>query len=309
MARKSWYDASGADSVRVVSQTSSSPSYSAIRRRHPRVAPSLRECLAYPVIDGAGVGLLVFLPPILMFLTLPIFDVIALLEPLTRGNWAMGLLAIPIFGPLMITFSLVLGYGLLFLGQMFVASALGEPDHPGWPDWDPPEIAEGLGRWLWATVFGLILGGFPIVAYWMYCGDIDWFDRSIFAELVILSSGYTLMALAASLLHDHIGMANPVTVISAIVQVGWDYVQPCLVGGVAIMLSAGAMWEVVWGIPSLKLAVVALWGFWVFSLYEAMVVLRMLGLTYHAHAQDLVWFSGRPRWGLPKRFGRIYTNM
>ena len=44
---------------------------------------------------------------------------------------------------------------------------------------------------------------------------------------------------------------------------------------------------------------VALWAFWVFVLYEAMVVMRMLGLTYHAHA----WSSsgsaagpgGRPR--------------
>ena len=44
---------------------------------------------------------------------------------------------------------------------------------------------------------------------------------------------------------------------------------------------------------------VALWAFWVFVLYSAMVALRMMGLTYHAHALDLSWFragrSGRLR--------------
>jgi hypothetical protein len=60
--------------------------------------------------------------------------------------------------------------------------------------------------------------------------------------------------------------------------------------------------------PSLKMAILGLWVFWVFLLYEAMVVLRLLGLTYYAHAHDLRWFQHRPRWGTPGRFGRIYTN-
>jgi hypothetical protein len=264
--------------------------------------------LAYPWIDGPGVGLMLFLPPVLLFLTLPIFDMIAILEPLSRGDWALGLLALPIFLPLVLTFSLVFGYSLLVFGQMFVASALGEPDHPSWPEWDPQEISEGLGRWIWAAVFGVVLGGFPTVAYWIYCGDIDWFDRTIFAELVMLGAGYTLMALAASLLHDNLLAANPFTVLSAIGQVGWDYVLPSLVGGMAVLVAAGALWSVLFLIPSLKLAVLGLWGFWVLVLYESMVVLRMVGLTYHAHAEELVWFQVRPKWGTPARFGRLYSN-
>jgi hypothetical protein len=307
MGRRSWYDPD-ADSLRVVSKTASDVVGGPSRRRHPRTAPGLGECLAYPLIDGPGVGLLVFLSPVLVFLSLPIFDVIAILEPLSRGDWALGLLALPILLPLLSVFALVLGYSLLVFGQMFVASALGEPDHPSWPEWDAHEISEGLGRWIWAGFFGLALGGFPVVVYWKYCGDIDWFDRMIFAELVMTGVGYALMALAASLLHDSLTAANPLTVFSAIVQMGWDYVQPCLVGGVALMLAAGALWGVVFLIPTLKLAVVALWGFWALVLYEAMVVLRMVGLTYHAHAEELVWFRVRPKWGTPARFGRIYSN-
>jgi hypothetical protein len=96
--------------------------------------------------------------------------------------------------------------------------------------------------------------------------------------------------------------------VSAVVQVGWDYVQPCLTGSVALALVVGAVWATLFWIESLKLAVVALWGSWVLFLYLAMVVLRMLGLTYHAHAEELSWFRGRPRWGTPARFGKLYVN-
>ncbi|MFO0949898.1 MAG: hypothetical protein U0835_01855 [Isosphaeraceae bacterium] len=308
MARKTWYDSSAAGMVRVVPREGSGETLYASRRRHPRVAPGLFECLIYPLTDGPGVGILIFWPPLLFLLSLPIFDVVALLEPLSRGDFALGLLAVPIFSPLMITFSLVLGYGLLFLGHLFVASAMGEPEHPRWPEWDTGQISEGLGRWIWAALFGLAVGGAPVAVYWLYCGDIDWFDRMIFADLVILGVGYALMALAASLLHDNILMANPVTVLSAIFQTGWDYVMPCVAGGFTVLLCAGMMWAITSYIPTLKLAALALLGFWGLSLYLAMVVLRMLGLTYHAHALELDWFRGRPKWGIPARFGRIYSN-
>jgi hypothetical protein len=278
------------------------------RRRHPPVSPGLLECLSYPLTDGPGVGLLIFLAPILLALSLPIFDVVAILEPITRGDWALGLLALPILSPLILVFSLVFGYALMFFGQMFVASALGEPEHPRWPEWDPNQISEGLGRWIWATVFGLALSVFPVVGYWMICGDIDWFDRVIFADLVIVCAGFALLTLAASLLHDSVLMANPFTVLGAAVQLGWDVVLPCVLGGGFLLLSAFGIHGVLYKIPSMKLAVLALWGWWVFVLYAVMVTLRALGLCYNAHAAELGWFHGRPKWGTPARFGRLYTN-
>lgn len=303
---KSWYDASaGNASVRVVG-AGGGGTYGYRRRLHPRVAPGLFECLAYPLTDGPGVGLLVFLPPVLLFLSLPIFDVVSIYN--SRMDWALGLLILPIFLPLMATFSLVFGYGLLVFGHMFVASALGEPDHPRWPDWNSQEISEGLGRWLWAGIFGMLVGGVPVVVYWTVCGDIDWFDRIIFFDLIVLGTGYALVTLAVSLLHDSIIAANPITVLGAIVRLGFDFVRPCLAGGFAFLIVAGALYGVLFQIASIKIAVVGLWACWVLVLYEAMVVLRMVGLTYHAHADELLWFQGRPKWGLPKRFGKIYSN-
>jgi hypothetical protein len=305
--RKSWYDASAADAVRLV-RTRREPGPWRGRRRRRLGLGLLGSCLAYPLRDGPGVGLLVLFPPCLWLLTLPVFDVIALIDPFNKGNWALGLLVLPIFLPLLFSFTMTLGYVLLFLGQVLVASALGEDDHPRWPEWRPPEIAEGLARWIWAAFFGLVLGGFPLMVYWVRCGTIDWFDRVVFAELVILGAGYAQMALAAALLHDSLIAANPYTVLQAIVRVGWDYVLPCVVTGVALMLAAGALWGVLFVVDSFRIAALGLWGFWIFGLYAAMVALRLLGLTYHDHAHRLLWFYDPPRWATSVRIGRIYAN-
>ena len=306
MRRRSWYDASARiESVRLI--TRGGGFESSARHRHSRAAPGLGECLVFPLLDGPGVGLLVLLPAVLFFLSLPIFDVVELVEPVTRANWALGLLYMPIFLPLMISFSLFFGYGLMFLGHLFVTSALGELDHPNWPEWDSNQISEGLVRWVWAAVFGLAVGGLPAAVYWVSCGDIDGLDLFVFADLVILGSGYSLVALAAALLHDSLVLANPLTVLWAISRIGWDFVMPCVTGGLALMLTAGALWATLFWIPSERTAFVALWGFWVLAFYLAMVVLRMIGLTYHAHAHELVWFKRRPKWGIP-RSGNLYSN-
>lgn len=304
--RKVWYD-SHAPLVPTVSELRTAGDERR-RRRIRGSAARLFSCLLFPISDGPGVALLVVMPPLLFVLSLPVFDWIAIVDPFRRGDWALGLLALPIFLPLLLSFTMTLGYTLLVLGQMLVSSALGEPDQPNWPEWNPETIAEGLGRWLWAGVFGLTLGGFPIVLYWIHCGNIDWFDRIVFAELVILGAGYAQMALAAALLHDTIVGANPITVLVAIGRIGWDYVQPCIVAGIALMAAGGLLWKVLFDMPTLRLAALGLWGFWVFALYAAMVVVRMLGLTYFQHADALAWFRTRPRWTVSSRSGRIYSN-
>ena len=60
--------------------------------------------------------------------------------------------------PMLFSFAMTFGYALLFLGHVLVASSLGENDHPRWPEWHPSDIAEGIGRWFWAGLFGIALG-------------------------------------------------------------------------------------------------------------------------------------------------------
>ncbi|MCA1684646.1 MAG: hypothetical protein LC745_01420 [Planctomycetia bacterium] len=228
-----------------------------------RVETGLRDSLLYPLWGANGIALLVFLPPLLWFASVP---TITMVTALSGSESAFGVGAMLILIPSGLGLLAVLGYSLLFLGRVLATSAIGEVHHPHMPDWDLSNIYFGLGRWLWAGFTGGLIGGIPGVAYWIYCGTIDPFDVVILTELTALGAVYALMALLASILHEDV-------------------------------LAAGALWGVLSQVPSLKLAVAALGGFWVFALYEAMVVFRVLGLFYHRHARALGWFRDRTRWG------------
>lgn len=309
MARpKRWYDPNAATALRLIPRAEQEESWSIVKWRHPRVSPGLAECLVYPLSDGPGLGLLVFLPPIMWILSLPVYDVISYLSPMTRGDWALGLLILPVMLPMLFSFAMTFGYALLFLGHVLVASSLGENDHPRWPEWHPSDIAEGVARWFWAGLFGVAVGGGPLALYWLYRGDMGLLDWIVLIGLLALAGGYAQMALAASLLHDNIIAANPVTVFVAIARIGWDYLRPCLVAALALVMTGMAVWAMLYKMPTMWVEGVAIWAFWVFAFYAAMVVVRMVGLTYHAHAMDLHWFRRRPRWASSRRDGRIYAN-
>jgi hypothetical protein len=310
MARlKRWYNSEAALSVRVVARPDRDESFSVMRWRHPRVAPTLRECLLYPLKDGPGLGLLVLFPPVLWLLSLPIFDIIAVLQPLTKSDWALGLLIVPVMVPLVFSFSMVFGYALLFLGYVLVSSALGENDHPRWPEWHPADIAEGIFRWFWASLLGLVIAAGPFALFWwLERGNLEWFHWVVFSSLVVIGAGYAQMALAASLLHENILAANPVTVIVGIFKIGWVYLQPSVIAGLTLALTVFGVWGLLYKMPRMWMEAVALWAYWFLMLYFAMVALRMLGLTYHAHALDLFWFRRRPRWATSSHDGHIYVN-
>jgi hypothetical protein len=270
--------------------------------------PGLGECMLYPLQDGPGLGLLILFPPLLWGLSLPIFDVISVLEPVTKGNWALGLMVMPVFIPLMFSFAMTFGYVLLFLGHVLVSSALGENDHPRWPEWHPVEISEGIARWVWALLQGVGLGALPVAAYWALSHKIDWLHGFVFADLLFVGVAFGLMALAAALMHDSVLAANPITVLAAIFRIGWGYLIPCAVAIVALVLEGFGVYGLLFRMPKMWMEAVALWAFWVLTLYQTMVVMRMLGLTYHAHALELLWFRRRPHWAGSSRDGRLYAN-
>jgi hypothetical protein len=208
-----------------------------------------------------------------------------------------GLIGLFMMIPACVGLFAVLGYTLLFLGRVLASSALGEVHNPRWPDWELSAIWFGLGRWLWAGLIGGVIGGCPAVAYWVYCGDIDLFDAIILSELLALGAVYALMALLASVLHEDLLAANPVTVVGAILKVGFSYARPCLVCGFAVLVS-GTLLAASFETSSPPLSAFLLWLFWLVALYAAMVTLRVLGLFYWRHAGALGWFRGRTGWGV-----------
>ena len=253
------------------------------------------DTLLYPLADGPGVALLLVMPPLLALMTVPVIDVFTEISTRNALN-PVHLLLVPIALPLIASFAVVMGYIGLFLGRILASSAFGEDDHPRWPDWDNHEVGEGLGRWLWAALMGVAVGGLPAITYWINCGDVDTVDRFIFGDLAAIGTAYALMALAASLLHENILAANPVAVVVAIGRVGWDYVSPCLIAGLGIVSAVVAWRFVLFRAPDILVAVLGLWACWVWALYQAIVIFRALGLTYHKHTDDLGWFRRPPRW-------------
>jgi hypothetical protein len=256
----------------------------------------IRDSFLYPFWGPTGVALLTFLPPLLWLGSFPALGLIAMILS------TMAAVPIAVIGllPMALLFLPSSGFTLLFLGRVLVSSAMGEVHHPRWPEWDLEDILRGFGRWAWALVIGGVLGGFPATAYWLYCGDVDVFDAIILTELLAVGAVYGQMALLATLLHDDPLAANPITVVRSLWQVGWGCMIPSLVGGSAALVAAFSLGGVL-RIGNGLVAAFAFWAFWVLVLYEAMVVLRVLGLFYHRRAAALGWFRNRPRWGAGPR--------
>ncbi len=266
-----------------------------IRRRRRRKPPTLGECLLYPILDGPAVGLMVAFPPFLTVLGIPVLDFAVHFTEKDALN-PINLLLIPFTLPLVFFFSFLLGWFFLFLGRVLAASALGEEDHPRWPNWDNHEISEGLGRWIWAGIWGLGLGGFPAAIYWINCGDVDFVDWLIFIDLAILGACYAQLALVAALLHESILAANPFSVVAGIGRIGWDYVAPSVTTLTILALNLGAWYSVLKLSPSMGIGLLGSWACWTFSMYSLTAIFRVLGVMYDAHASDLGWFRHITSW-------------
>ena len=259
-----------------------------------RPETTLRESLLYPLWGASGVAILVFLPPLFWITSVPF---ITMLTALMGNQSGFSIAALLICIPAFLGLSAVLGYVLLFLGKVTASSAMGEIHHPHLPDWDLSSIYFGLGRWIWAGLIGGIIGGLPCVVYWIYCGDIGFFDRIILVELAAVGAIYGLMALLASILFEDLLAANPITVVRAIMTVGLDYARPCLVAGVVIVV-VSTLFASAFEVENPALAAFLFWLSWVAAVYLAMVMLRVLGLFYAGHARALGWFRDRTGWGV-----------
>jgi hypothetical protein len=255
----------------------------------------LRESLLYPLWGATGVASLVILPPLLWLTSAPVVGGIEAVR--TAQGTPLGLIGLFMLTAGSAGLFAVLGYTLLFLGKVLASSALGEVHNPRWPDWEISAIWFGLSRWLWAGLVGAVVGGVPAVFYWVNCGDIDLFDAMILSELLAAGAVYALMALLASVLHDDLLAANPLTVVGAIVRVGWGYAIPCLVCG-AVVVATGTLLLASFAASNDVVSAFLFWLFWLSALYGAMVVLRVLGLFYWRNAKVLGWFRGRTGWGV-----------
>ena len=273
MARhKRWYDPDAAVSVRVISQADRDAPINVSRWRHARVAPSLGECLIYPLSDGPGLGLLVLLPPILWFLSLPIFDIIAVLQPLTKSDWALGALDRAGDDPR----ALQLRDDLRLRAACSSATSWSRApwariDHPRWPEWHPATSPKGSAAGSGRPCSASLIGGIPVALL------LDPLRRHRLVRLGRLRradhAGRRLRAdgaggVALARQHhrgqsDHGRRGDPSD------RLG--YLRPCLVASIALVLAGLGVWGLLYKMPTMWMEAVAIWAFWVFRFYAAMV--------------------------------------
>ncbi|RUL89223.1 hypothetical protein [Tautonia sociabilis] len=268
------------------------------------------EALAFPVSDGPGLMLLTLFPPFMTFMSVPVFDVVLLFRDGPRGGFnPLALLLLPFAMPLILCFIFTSGYIMLYLARVLTDGAMGRAGHPNFPIWDRHTILEGLARWIWAGVVGLGVGALPVLLYVKLRGEFGPLDWAAVSVLIGLAAGYVQMGLAASLLQDDLTLAHPVAIARAVRVIGREYVPAWMMTAAALFLAVMAWRFAMTHSPgNLKVAALELWGFWVLVLYEAMLIMHVLGRTIYRNAAGLGWYRREPKWSSWERPGRIYTN-
>ncbi len=257
-----------------------------------RLEKRFRESLAYPLWSWSSVAILIFLPPLLAIVSSPLTFLLGIFS----GGTPFSIASLILLIPTTLGCAAIGGYTLAFMSHVLTSSAFGEPLPPRAPNLQDGSIFRVLGRWFWAFLMGFAIGFVPAVAYWINCGEIDWVDRLMLLNLTALGAAYAQMALLATLLHDDPFAANPITVLPAIIRVGWDYVGISLLGA-GFILGMGGLHALIQMVNNSLLSVIFIWLYWVIFLYTAMIVLRRQGLFCHRHKVVLAWFRDRPTWG------------
>lgn len=255
-----------------------------------RGASWLADSVTYPLRNASGIGVLIFLPPLLWLTT----ALALLVKSVLLSGVVFMVIGVVLLAPLILLAGVTAGYACSFLGEVLISSAAGAAEQPRAPEWDVFALGGVLVRWSASLAVAGVVGGGPAVAYWIRCGAIDTFDRIVLVDLLLPGLAYAQMGLVAALMRGTPLAANPLTVGRAIARVGWGYVGPCvLTAGVVVVLVGGL--DRVLRLASPVVQAVACWLFWVVALYALMVVFRYLGLFCHRHAARLCWFPRRPK--------------
>jgi hypothetical protein len=245
--------------------------------------------LGYPLRGDGGISLLVFMPASLAFLTTLLLHVAPLI--FFESFFAGAAMALAL-GTLLLT-ALALGMTCQHLGGFLAASASGESHHPRWPEFDAFDILRALGRWVVVAIGGLALGGGLGIMDARGLGEGPGFwPRAGAGALLSLGTLYGLMALLAVTLFEDIRAANPLAVLRAVVIAGAGYLRACLLAAALITAATVAASYLV-EVTAVPAQAAGLWLFWAVVLYGALVVLRVLGLSYYRRAAAIGWFRSR----------------
>jgi hypothetical protein len=236
----------------------------------------------------------------LLLLVVPEYCLGIYLDAGDMGVPTMGLLIMLISAmPSLLLAPLVVIYLLQYLGRVLVTGALGEAAPPRLPDRNLDGLLSGLSPWLIWFMLGLLVGFLPLIVFISLKGNV--FHSYPFTSAILLTIGfpYAIMALMMSFLHDHPFAANPPAVAWNLIRHGASLLITCI--QVAVLLAAsGIAFSLAFQIrdSAYLLYFVIAWACIAFLLWAQIVIMRILGLHYFRHKDQLRWNQSHPRWGV-----------
>jgi hypothetical protein len=114
----------------------------------------------------------------------------------------------------------VFGYGAGYLDCVFVSGMAGEIGHIRWPGRNLSQALKSGSRWLICFSAGPALPACASLLYWIYSGDLGFWDWLILAELNVLALTSWLLLLLAVNRHDRLRDLNPARVVEMIRRLG-----------------------------------------------------------------------------------------
>lgn len=263
---------------------------------------SLAANILYPIWDGNGLAMILFVSPPLWISSMLSLGLIPnyVIKPDrdTREGLAMVMGALTLIFPMLLIMTAMIGYLCTFLGNVIRQSAFGDLHHPRVPAWQTGTIVYNLMHWGCATFAGWVVVCPLLMLLTSVRGPVGLEDTWIVAILAAPGVIYASVALVAILLFDSLVAANPATVLRVLAKGGASSLKLAVAMPIAVGVTAevGALLFRL-ADKGLLLLLGGVWLYWVAVLYEAMVIARMLGVYYHAHAQKIGWFKERPQWG------------
>lgn len=284
------------------------------RRERPAIRPPMADGLLplqqnperdwltsflYPLRGAESLAMVGAFGVIAWFFTVLVteYSLQALADSESMGAGLLGMLftwiaAVPgmILGPFFVA------YWLQYLGRVLVTSARGDCAPPRMPDRNFDGFFNGLAPWFIWAVLGLGVGLIPA------CGAAAGRPSWLAAALAAAALPYILAALMLSFLNDNELAAMPWGVMLGLVRLGAPFLLLSALIAAALGAAAGccalalvlrryAFW------PYLPVALVC----WMIVLWAQMVMMRLLGLYYFHHRDNLRWHRADPRWGVAWR--------
>lgn len=244
---------------------------------------------AYPFWDETALAQMALLPPAM---TLPTLLSVGLIpQYILSDELTTKLGATLMFLPMSMFLVNMLGFALMFQGDVLAESAGGEHLHPKWPDWSPLGPIRTLLQWVAAFGPGAVIGWAPH-ATWGDGFAPTPLNLALIATGCLATMAYGLVALHVARGHEVL-LVWPGQVAAGVFRAGLGYARPVILGACVL----GAFIAIVKGMLKLKdvaTLIFVTWLAWTVAIYLATVAMRSAGTFFRARRNELGWFADRP---------------